>query len=571
MTTSETLSDRQTTEVEAALADLEQGEQTWAGTGLARRRRLLDEVGRATAEHADEWVQVAAMIKGLPAGSPLLGEEWTSGPYPLLTSTTALAASLRALELGANPVDGYQIGSAPGGRVAVSVLPHTVFDRLLLHGFSAQVWMPPGVDRQTVRAQAGLGQREPSRTQGIGAVMGAGNITSIPVLDVLYELYAHNRVVALKLNPITDPLLPVFEKVLAPLIELGLLRILTGGADVGSHLVHHDRVAHVHMTGSAGTHDAIVFGTGEQGAQRKRDKTPLLDKDITSELGGVSPTIVVPGSWTDADLRYQAEHVITQRLHNGGYNCIASQVVVVSSDWPQRDRFLSELRDAMNRVPRRVDYYPGSADRVSAALGTYPDAEQLDGRVLIPGVSPDQRAALLSTEYFAPVLGVIELPGTGLDFLHTAVRTANEEFTGTLGVNVLAHPQTLDELGPSFDDALVELRYGTIAVNAWTGLGYLTATAGWGAFPGHTLDDVGSGIGVVHNALLLDGPERTVVRGPFRPAPRSLLHGELAISPKPPWFVTNRTAATTGRLLTRFAADPGWGKLPGIFASALLG
>ncbi|MFF2146127.1 hypothetical protein [Kitasatospora sp. NPDC058190] len=138
-------------------------------------------------------------------------------------------------------------------------------------------------------------------------------------------------------------------------------------------------------------------------------------------------------------------------------------------------------------------------------------------------------------------------------------------------MNLVAHPRTIALLGPDLDEAIAQLRYGTVALNAWTGLGYLTATATWGAFPGHTLDDVQSGIGVVHNALLLDDPERTVVQGPFRPAPRSLLHGEPAISPKPPWFVGNRTAATTGRLLADFAADPRWSALPAIFASALRG
>jgi len=60
-------------------------------------------------------------------------------------------------------------------------------------------------------------------------------------------------------------------------------------------------------------------------------------------------------------------------------------------------------------------------------------------------------------------------------------------------------------------------------------------------------------------------------RGPFRPAPRSVINGELALSPKPPWFVTNRTAATTGRRLVEFTAEPSWQRLPGIFASALRG
>ncbi len=63
-----------------------------------------------------------------------------------------------------------------------------------------------------------------------------------------------------------------------------------------------------------------------------------------------------------------------------------------------------------------------------------------------------------------------------------------------------------------------------------------------------------SGIGVVHNAFLLREIERTVVRGPFRPFPRSVVGGEFALTPKPPWFVSVRSARRTGQLLTRFSA-----------------
>jgi aldehyde dehydrogenase (NAD(P)+) len=557
--------------IDAALAELTRGESAWAAYGLARRRRMLEQVHAATAAQAGAWVRAAAAYKCLPGTSPLLGEEWISGPYPVLTSTAALAAGLRALEEGRSPVDGFPLRKAPGGRVAVRVLPHGLYDRLLLSGFSAEVWMPPGVTEETVRARAGLAQRRPGRTAGVGVVLGAGNITSIPVLDVLYELYAHNRVVALKLNPVTDGLLDVFRAVLAPLIDAGAVRVLTGGADVGTRLVHHPAVGHVHMTGSATTHDAIVFGTGHEGAARKKTGTPLLPKPVTSELGGVSPIFVLPGAWSDADLRFQAEHVATQRLHNNGYNCVAGQVVVVSRDWDQKDRFLAHLRTAFAEAPRRPAYYPGSGDRLAQARAAYPGARALGERLLVEGVDARDPGPLLTTEYFAPVLGVMELPGAAAEFLGHAVRTANEDFAGTLGVNLIAHPRTLASLGTALDDAIAELRYGTVAVNAWTGVGYLTATASWGAFPGHTLEDVQSGIGVVHNALLLDGPERTVVRGPFRPAPRSLLSGEPALSPKPPWFVGNRTGATTGRLLTGFAAAPRWSALPGLFASALRG
>ncbi|GAA1981164.1 aldehyde dehydrogenase family protein [Catenulispora subtropica] len=560
--------------IDQALTELVSGARAWKACGLAQRRDLIQKIHAATAANAEAWVTAASTYKQLPDGSQLRGEEWTSGPYAVLTATAVLAQSIAALEAGRSPVDGYRFGKAPGGRTTVKILPHGVYDRLLLSGFTAEVWMPPGVTEATVREQAGLALRDPAGPGGVGVVLGAGNITSIPVLDVLYELYANNRVALLKLNPVTDVLFDVFSKVLAPLIEPGLVRIVRGGADVGTYLVRHDLVDHVHMTGSALTHDAIVWGTGAEGAARKAAGTPLLTKPITSELGGVSPTIVVPGRWSDADLRFQAEHVATQKLHNGGYNCIASQIVVVGSDWPQKDAFLKYLRDALAKAPARPAYYPGSDHRVAQACEAYPDAERIRSRVLIsvpgdPGDTASEPA--LTTEYFGPVLGVMELPGDARTFLATAVRTANDRLTGTLGANVIADPRTISALGAAFDQAIADLRYGTVTINAWTGVGYLTAAATWGAFPGHTLDDVQSGIGVVHNAVLLASPERTVLRGPFRPAPRALLHGEPSLSPKPPWFVSNKTAATTGRRLVGFAARPRWSALPGVFISALRG
>ncbi|AEF41149.1 aldehyde dehydrogenase family protein [Hoyosella subflava] len=558
--------------IDAALRELGDGVKLWSATPLVRRRELLGQVHQLAGKHAQEWVDAASTLKGLKPDSPLVGEEWISGPYPVLAWTTAAAETLAALEAGKSPLDTAKVVDGPGGRLAVNVLPFGVFDALLLNGFSAQVWLEPGVDRATAARTAGLAQLAPTKTNGIGAVLGAGNITSIAPLDVLYEIYAHNRVVILKLNPIMDGMFPVFSKVFRPLIDMGIVRIVQGGAEAGSYLVNHDDVAHVHITGSALTHDAIVFGAGDDAAKRKAASDPLLTKPITSELGGVSPVIVIPGKWSGSDLRFQAEHIATQRLHNGGYNCIAAQVVVLSENWAQKDEFLQVLREVLHGAPARQPYYPGSGDRLQAALDAHPGAERISSendRVFITGIEPD--SPVLGTEYFSPVLAVATLPGEGEAFFRSAVDFANTKCAGTLGANIIAHPATLKELGSGFDSALEELRYGTIAVNAWTGVGYLTARATWGAFPGHTLEDVQSGIGVVHNAMLLDRTERTVVHGPFRPAPRSLIKGELALSPRPPWFVTSPTAATTGRRLTEFTANQSWIKIPGIFASALRG
>lgn len=137
----------------------------WAATPLGERRDLLLRLVAKVAKHAEEWVQTAARIKKLPAESPLVGEEWMSGPWAVLNYGHALADTLRRLGEGIDPLEGYVVAEAPGDRRRVQVLPHNHFDRLLLNGFRAEVWTVPGVDEERLRASAGLTQRDPGDTR----------------------------------------------------------------------------------------------------------------------------------------------------------------------------------------------------------------------------------------------------------------------------------------------------------------------------------------------------------------------------------------------------------------------
>ncbi|MEJ1092963.1 aldehyde dehydrogenase family protein [Microbacterium istanbulense] len=547
--------------IDTAIETLATGSRTWSSLIVAQRVTLLRAVRAAVAEAATEWAETAADSKGLRRGHPLRGEEWLSGPYTVLGALDAYIATLTRIAEGRSALDGIRTRRAPGGRTRVDAFPLTGIDAFLMSGFSGEVWLQPGVTPATARRTAGLAQLTPAESGGVGLVLGAGNITAIPVLDVLYELLAENRVALLKVNPTQDALVPIFERALAPLIGAGLLRIVRGGAAVGAYLTAHPGIDHVHITGSAATFDAIVWGTDAQAKRRRRENRPRLKKPITAELGGVSPIIIVPGEWSDADITFQAEHVATMRLQNAGHNCIAGQVVVVSSDWPQREQFLTALRRAYAIAPERPIWYPGSVGRMAPAAEAYPDALVLADRLLIEIGPGDDPAPLENTEYFAPVLGVVDLPGLGQDFFDAAVAYANDRLAGTLGANILIDPATERALGTGFERTLADLRYGSIAVNTWTALGFVTPTVTWGAYPGNTIADVGSGIGVVHNALLLADVEKSVVRGPFRPLPRSLPGlnggGRFTILPTPPWFTSARTGTQVSEGLTRFRARGG--------------
>ncbi|MEB0222491.1 hypothetical protein, partial [Pseudomonas sp. AB12(2023)] len=87
--------------------------------------------------------------------SPLVGEEWLSGPYVVLTNLATLQDSISALDRGESPLRATRFGRAPGGRITVPVLPGTPFEALLLHGFSAEAWLRPGVTEEEARSRAG--------------------------------------------------------------------------------------------------------------------------------------------------------------------------------------------------------------------------------------------------------------------------------------------------------------------------------------------------------------------------------------------------------------------------------
>jgi acyl-CoA reductase-like NAD-dependent aldehyde dehydrogenase len=176
------------------------------------------------------------------------------------------------------------------------------------------------------RRQAGFyRQRDPEG--GVSLILGAGNVSSIPPMDVLSKLFVEGFVALLKMNPVNEWAGPILERALAPLVDAGYLRIVYGGADVGQYLVEHPSVDDVHITGSDQTHDRIVWGPpGPARAQRQASGEPLLTKPISSELGNVSPVAIVPADYADGELAFMAANLATMITNNASFNCNAAKV-----------------------------------------------------------------------------------------------------------------------------------------------------------------------------------------------------------------------------------------------------
>ncbi|MBE2223859.1 MAG: aldehyde dehydrogenase family protein, partial [Anaerolineae bacterium] len=533
--------------LDACLSKLQAKASTWATLPLSGKIELLQRASQNLSDHAQEWVACVNAQRQIEQHSIWAAEEW----YEIYTLAHALQGyqlTLTRLDRGEQWLPKH-IDTQPNGQIVAHLFPTNTFDRLLFNGISTEVWMQPGITKNNLKEHIGTAYTSPTKG-AVSLVLGAGNVNSISPLDVLDKLFVHGEVVILKLNPVNAYLHPLYEKVLAPFIDAGFLSIVEGGVPVGSYLVHHPQVDSVHITGGIQSYNTILYGPGEEGLRRKQLGEPLLKKPITSELGGASPVIVVPGQWTEADIQFQAENIATMKLYNGGFNCVSAQVLVLPEEWAQREQLVEAIQHLFQQVSPMHAYYPGALQRQLAVQNACPDAQLFAGdvpRTLVPTVSTDEaRTSCFQNEIFAPVLTITTLPGkTAVSYLKNAIKFCNESLVGNLGANVIVSPEVQSSYKEEVETAVSDLRYGAIGVNVWGGLIYRLTQNPWGAFQDPEATDIGSGKGMVHNTLLFDKPQKSVIRGQFRPFPRSWRHGNPVIMPKPPWFITHRQRMKT--------------------------
>ncbi|MBW3663851.1 MAG: aldehyde dehydrogenase family protein [Actinobacteria bacterium] len=549
-------------QIDKLVAEVAGHRDAWLALGIDDRIRLLGEAIEATLVLTEMWDRAARAPKHIADGSAYDGEDLGSGPWALIRNLKLLRNTLTDIRDHGEVRFPGEPFTRPDGQVVVPVFPTSKLDQVVLAGLKGEVWLQPHVTLDTVTAAPNyLGEKGGG---GVCFVLGAGNVAPIGAMDCLHKLYAEDEVCVLKMNPVNEHMGPLVERAMEPFIREGYLRVVYGGIEQGVHLTNHELITSIHITGSDKTHDAIVFGPGAEGADRKRANEPLLDKPITSELGNVTPIIVVPGPWSDADIQYQAKHIATMLTNNCGFNCAAGRMIVTHRRWAKRDQLLDAIRAALAEAPTRHAYYPGAEERWKLFTDAHPEAETYGDPApgelpwtLVADLDPDATDDIAyRTEAFTSLFCEVPLDvATDVAaFLYEATRWCNDNLWGTLAATVLIHPKTQKdaENAAALDRAIADLRYGTVAVNAWAALGYGITTTPWGGFPGHTLDDIGSGIGFVHNTFLLQDVQKGVARGPWR------------LGKKPPGSYDFTTMPQLIRKLLRLEAYDDWRQVPGI-------
>mmetsp|Transcript_9731 Transcript_9731/g.35647 ORF Transcript_9731/g.35647 Transcript_9731/m.35647 type:complete len:674 (+) Transcript_9731:213-2234(+) len=441
------------------------------------------------------------------------------------------------------------------GQYVARVFPRGFKENLLFSGYRGEIWIQPG------RPPTQGSQMHEISEGRVSAALGAGNQVNLVAFDVLDAMYRHNCVCVMKLNPLFDYLTDVYETIFEPLISKGYLAIVHGGAEQGKYLMEHALVSRRSMTGSDKTYDALVWKTDGD----KKGPAPPLAQNFDCELGCVTPYIICPGEWSDSDLAYQARNIAGAIVHNASHNCLAAQVILTSSAWPQREAFLEEVRAALRKCAKRRAWYPGSMQKYEQFMAENPGAEVLgeSGEGIVPwtllvGVDPHSDQSFFRSELWCGAAAEVVFDASNVPaFLTAAVEFSNDKLFGNLSCAVFVPPATEKLYAKEVDNAIADLRYGSICVNGNTQLSFGISKLMWGAFPGNTPEDIQSGVGVSHNTLFFDHPQKSVMRVPWR------------VYPTPLWLHDGVNTEALGLAAMKYFAYQKWADLIVLLFQAL--
>ena len=555
-------------DLDRAVERLREAAPRFAKLTLDQRVALARSMQAGYLRVAEETVKAAARARDLRLGTPEEGEAWAMGPWAVVRHLRLIQQSLLAIKHTGNTPIG-KVGRTIDGRVTAQVFPASAIDGVLFSGVRMDVHLQPGVTESDLDTTRASFYKAPSHQGCVALVLGAGNVDAIPSMDVNTKLFNEGKVCLLKMNPVNAYLGPYLEIAFADAINQGFLAVVYGGAEEGEYLVNHPGIDEVHLTGSNKTYERLMWGPpGPEQEARKASGQPLLRKPFTAELGNVSPVLIVPGPYSAKELQFQADDIAGAVIWNGSFNCATVRMVVTPRGWSHRGEFVRGLEQRLAGARVRKNYYPGTSDRWRALTqgrdhAKYFGASGADAIpwTLLADLDPKDREELaFSMEPFCPLTSETQVGSEDpVEFLDQAVRFANDRLWGTLTAGLVVHPESMKDprIAEAVEQAITRLRYGVVAVNAWSGTVFGLGATPWGAHPSSTLVNIQSGSGWVHNSAMIEGIEKVVARHP------------LTVTPKPVYAPTHRSGHSLVRRLTHLEENSSWARVPGVLAAAV--
>ena len=554
--------------IDQYLTELQQNKDNWISVSIEDRIELLEEINRNLLRISDRWINVSMKAKGIPRSSSGEGEEWMILAKAFRT-IRLLKRSLHDIKKHGYPKIPFSISNVKNGQYVAKVFPYNWIDQLLFQKMSAEVWLKKGITSEEIFSKQAEIYKKKNQTGGVCLVLAAGNVSDLSIVEPLYKLFVENKIIVYKTNPVNNYLGPLLQECYQSLIEKNFLRIVYGGVEESSYLSHNNNIDEIHLTGSDTTYEAIVFGAGKEGQENKQKKQPILKKQFSAELGNITPVIVVPGPWSEKDLKLKTLDLVSSLAFNAGFNCITPRVIITHKNWKLREKFLANIINIFKELPARKAYYPGAKNRHKRFLDVFPNTNQFGETTnnelpwtFITDVNPNEKENIcFNYEAFCSLYAETALEARDeVDFLCKAVDFANETLFGTLASSLIVHPKSLKDpkISDAVEQAVEKLHYGAIGLNLRTEFPYYLVETPWGAYPGHDQFDIQSGTGKVGNLFIFDKPQKTVCRGPFRMWPN-------------PFVVTCKNYYNFAKKMAYFESSPSIWKLPGVIWNALRG
>ena len=498
------------------------------------------------------WATIGADNKGIK-GTVAEGEEWLGGPF---ASTIALQYYIDFLR------NNTVITEDLINDNKIHIFPNKPIEKLLFPFITADMHFSKNMSKSDIINSRGFGTRLGFKN-GISLILGAGNVSSIPLLDTIYDMVVNRHCILLKLNPVNEYLKPVFEKVFENFISRGFMVVTTGNINVSSYMTAHSGITNMHLTGSDKTYENIVYGsTLNEKDKGKKTLSKKNKKPFTTELGNVTPFIIHPGKWTTSEIKYQARKIVTAKLNNNGFNCIAAQVIVLPKNWKQSQQLVEAIKKQLSTEKDRLAYYPNSTETLKRLKSNKTIFQENDLTCATPHLTKDlelndyyEKNEVWSSTLFFKYLE----HDNDLDYVNKAISYVNQDVWGNLGVAVLIKKHDSKKVKDITKNYVDNLKYGTIAINEWPALGFIIPTMPWGGYPGNKDSDIQSGQGYVHNAYFFESPLKGVLYSKFK----------LPIV-DPVWFTSNKKGSKVFKYLTYYQIENSKINLIKLIFSALI-
>jgi acyl-CoA reductase-like NAD-dependent aldehyde dehydrogenase len=215
-----------------------------------------------------------------------------------------------------------------------------------------------------------------------------------PMLIATWHIMPALRVgctVVIKPSPFTPLSTLRLVELMNQILPAGVVNVVTGGAEVGTHLVNHPDVNKVVFTGSVATGKKVMGGAAQ------------TLKRVTLELGGNDAGIILPGT----DIGPLVEKLFWGCFINAGQTCAALKRLYVHED--QYDEVVQKFAAYIAKIPVGDGLDPNNLigpvsnkmqfDKVAALVE---DARRQGARIVLGGNPPDKPG------YFYPLTLIAE-------------------------------------------------------------------------------------------------------------------------------------------------------------------